>query len=512
MSEQVTNFRISDMYEFHEKQKLAYSYIGKKRYIYYGGARGGGKTHWALGVAVRVAFRYPGIKITIIRSTARELREEIIKRLLDKVPSEMYRYNKTEKVMYIKNGVNGKQGSMISFISMQDGMDVTKEQGIERQMYIVDEANNIKEEILQKLPGSLRNTTIPNWMPCIIYTGNPGGISDSYFRKFFVEPSVLNKYTGWTKEQLAYKDSYVFINATVDDNPVLLEKNPEYVEFLDSLPPDVRRAWRHGDFFVFSGRFFSEFREDRHVVPDFEPPAEWVKWRAIDLGQGSHPSVCLWMTQEPKSGVVYVYRELGHIGSPHDFVADIRKMSPRHETYLEDFADPRMFAKRNDVYDDSDRFFKAGIMIKEAYNGRQIGWRSVKQWLYCDDSRPPMLRITESCYGLRRTIPIMRYKNDMSFDLNTKDEDDYVDALRYGLVHIEYGYIYGGVGNYVPGAAYIEEEFLRSSLSPAGHAIKSAAHTRDNKGRTSVTEYLTPYGEGEFNTKDFGITSVYSIF
>ncbi len=40
--------------------------------------------------------------------------------------------------------------------------------------------------------------------------------------------------------------SRIFIPAKVDDNPSLMEKDPDYVHFLDGLPDGLREAWRDG--------------------------------------------------------------------------------------------------------------------------------------------------------------------------------------------------------------------------------------------------------------------------
>jgi phage terminase large subunit len=56
-----------------EKQKLFFE--SSKRYIGYGGARGGGKS-WALRTKfVLLACSYPGLRLLLLRKTLPELRE-----------------------------------------------------------------------------------------------------------------------------------------------------------------------------------------------------------------------------------------------------------------------------------------------------------------------------------------------------------------------------------------------------------------------------------------------------
>ncbi|GIW57157.1 MAG: phage terminase large subunit [Candidatus Dojkabacteria bacterium] len=445
--------KFSDLFKLQPKQYEAAQYINNKRYIYYGGARGGGKTYFTVAMAVYCALKFPGIRIVFIRKTKKELKEEIIDRLINQLPDGMGKYYKTDMVYKFSNGRNGRLlgGSRISFIGLDRGIDAIKEKGIERQMYVVDEANDIETEILERLPGSLRNTTIPNFKPCIIYTGNPGGISDHYFEKYFVKPTLFNDYSQWSERELQHKDDYVFIRALLEDNPAILEKDPDYVKFLEGLPEHLYRAWRLGEWGVFRGKFFDEWDERLHIISNITIPDHWGKWIGIDLGFQSHPSVALFFAQDPITGKIYVYDELAVTGSVMEFI-ELLKEKCKGQEFITRFADPAIFAEDNNVYDLSMYFIHAGLFIEKAYNKREMGWRIVKMWLNPfinnDGQRDAMLKVLPNCQGLIETLPKMKYKNDYTFDLNTRDLDDYVDALRYGLVHIVPGFIYISRNNY----------------------------------------------------------------
>ena len=84
------------------KQKLFFE--SRTLYTAYGGARGGGKT-WAVRTkAVGGAFRYPGIKILILRKTYPELQANHIEPILKMVPQELTSYNGTLHTLYFENG------------------------------------------------------------------------------------------------------------------------------------------------------------------------------------------------------------------------------------------------------------------------------------------------------------------------------------------------------------------------------------------------------------------------
>jgi len=66
------------------------------------------------------------------------------------------------------------------------------------------------------------------------------------------------------------------VQATVDDNPTLLENDPGYVRQLDSIQdPNLKRAWRYGDWDCFAGQYFAELRRDTHGFTG-DPPPGWT--------------------------------------------------------------------------------------------------------------------------------------------------------------------------------------------------------------------------------------------
>lgn len=56
------------------------------------------------------------------------------------------------------------------------------------------------------------------------------------------------------------------------------------MEALEGLPDDLRRAYLDGDWDVFVGQYFTEFRRELHVCEPFEIPAHWSRFRALDYG------------------------------------------------------------------------------------------------------------------------------------------------------------------------------------------------------------------------------------
>ena len=74
-----------------------------KKFIGYGGARGGGKS-WAVRVkAILLAQRFPGIHMLIVRRTYKELEGNHI-RTLRAMTRDFASYNSTDKLLTFSNG------------------------------------------------------------------------------------------------------------------------------------------------------------------------------------------------------------------------------------------------------------------------------------------------------------------------------------------------------------------------------------------------------------------------
>ena len=83
------------------KQKLFFE--SRKRFVGYGGARGGGKS-WALRTKfILMAFSYPGLKLLLLRKTLPELRENHLLPMLSQL-NGIAKYKKDERAFIFPNG------------------------------------------------------------------------------------------------------------------------------------------------------------------------------------------------------------------------------------------------------------------------------------------------------------------------------------------------------------------------------------------------------------------------
>jgi phage terminase large subunit len=282
-----------DFGEANAKQRLFY--LSTALYTAYGGARGGGKSHAVRIKALGGALGYAGITILILRRTYNDLQNSIIEPMLKMIPQGLGVYNGTMHMIYFANNSTIKFGHYDS--------DSSREyQGQQYDWIFIDEATQFTYDEFRTLGGCLRGV---NTIPRRFYlTCNPGGVGHAWVKRLFIDKDYINDPKN--PEANENPEDYNFIFATVEDNAVLLENSPQYLQMLASLPEDIRRAHRYGDWDALAGQYFSEFRKDTHTIEPFAIPDNWVRYRAFDYGLDMF--ACLWIAVD-FNGRCYVYRE-----------------------------------------------------------------------------------------------------------------------------------------------------------------------------------------------------------
>lgn len=407
-----------DMGDLNPKQKEFCQ--ARTRYVAYGGARGGGKTHVLRIKAFGGALHYDGIRILIVRREYPELEQNIILPMRKMIPPEVATYNGSMRMMFFVNG------SVIKFGHYGNNDDL-EYQGQEYDWIFLEEATQFTESQFRTLGACLRGATkIPRRM---YLTCNPGGIGHLWVKRLFVD----REYRDGEKTE-----DYTFIRATVDDNPQLLEASPEYKQMLDLLPEDTRRAWRYGDWDALAGTFFPEFHKDTHVIQPFvRIPAEWKKYRAFDYGLDMF--ACIWVAVD-FDGRCYVYREVQQSGLVVSDAARLAlDLTPANEHIEFTIAPPDMWNRQKDSGKSmAEIFAQNGLGIVKASNSRVQGWMAVKELLkpLRDENDKPAMLITEECKGLIRNLPAIQHDDKNPSDCATEPHEitHILDALRYFAV------------------------------------------------------------------------------
>src|SRR3990167_1361664 len=222
--------------------------------ILLGGARGGGKTD--AGIAWFTRWTHiPELRGLVLRRNADDLYDWIDRASRMYAPLGAVGVGKPAEFRF-------PSGARIRTGHLKDEDAYEKYQGHEYQKMVIEELTQIESlELYLKLLASNRST-VSELRPQILCTTNPGGPGASFVRdrwKISGTPRApIETFDVKTKHRL------IFVPARVEDNPTILEKDPGYVQFLEGLPDDLRKAWREGNWDVFSGQFFT-WNQDVHV-------------------------------------------------------------------------------------------------------------------------------------------------------------------------------------------------------------------------------------------------------
>ena len=403
---------LSELIKPTDKQREFLRTVKEKLYTLYGGAAGGGKSYilrWTL-VYLLIKWAKEGhksVRVGLFCEDYPSLTDRHLKRIEIEFPSWLGTYRKTDRDFVL----SPRFGSgMISFRNLDNP---SKYLSSEFAAIGIDELTmNPSREVFDFLRMRLRWPGISDVK--LLAGTNPGGPGH-----------------GWVK--FLFRDhpgeEFGFVQALAQDNPYL---PPSYYELLMSLPEAMRRAYADGDWDVFEGQVFTEFREDIHTVESFEPPRHWPRWASLDWGHAKPYSYHQYAMDD--MGRIHIYRELyGWGGSPNvgskETASEVAiKVAAMGKMPV--YADPAMWIKGGHDGDSlAETFEKAYIPMLKATNDRIAGKMQIHTRL-----KQRTVVIHKCCSHLIRTLPILVYDKNRVEDVNSDQEDHAYDDFRYGLM------------------------------------------------------------------------------
>lgn len=403
-----------------------------EREVFYGGARGGGKSYAMLVDPLRYCDKQKH-RALLIRRTMPELRDLInhSQQLYPKAyPGAKWREQEKEWKF--------PSGARIEFGYAENLTDVLRYQGQSYTWIGIDELPQYPtQDIYNFLRSSLRSVDpeIPVFMRA---TGNPGNVGSQWVKEMFVDPSTPNtKFDIDIKTPTGIKKiSRRFIPAKLQDNPYLMQTD-DYYAMLASLPEVQRKQFLDGNWEAFEDSSFPEFSKDVHVVKSFDIPRGWMRFRAADWGYSS-PACCLWFAIDFDNNI-FVYRELYTKKLTADLFAQKVLQLEEGEYIRYGVLDSSTWARRGDI----------GPSIAETMVQEGCRWRPSdrsprsrvagklelhKRLKLNEDTGFPTLFIFDNCINLIRTLPMLPIDKNNPEDVDTHAEDHAYDALRYGCM------------------------------------------------------------------------------
>ena len=430
---------MSVLWEPQPKQKIAMRCDADQ--IFYGGAAGGGKSDCSLAFNIRGVLDWGKDWVGIIfRKTYPQLKE-IIRRGKQLFLPMGAVYRQTDHVFVFPNGAE------VWLASLKSDADVEKYQGHQYTLIVFDELGNWATDYCWTYMTSRCRS--PAGIPCqMLGTGNPGGPGHAWIKNTFIDgfgpnikyniPVAYNEDTG--------KWEYIsrcFIPARLEDNPKLLERNPKYKTSLLGLPKHLKRALYYGDWDVFGGQMFDEWRRDKHIIKPFVMAQDsWRRFYCLDWGFGKPYAIVKMAVNY--DGKVIQYGEIygcqrGRVNEgTRESSTEVAKKAWEHavrEGVTELIADPSSWNVQDNVLSPITAFIKIGFKCQRANNDRKPGLQIVHNFmLQEDENKQPMFQVFNTCYQTIRTLPVLMPNPHDIEDVDSKMEDHLYDAIRYGLM------------------------------------------------------------------------------
>jgi len=419
------------------------------REVFFGGARGGGKTDGVLGKYALKAKRYgDGFNALFCRRELPMLDDAIAR------SQEIYeplgaRWNDQKKTWIFRNG------GRLRFRPLERVQDADKYQGQNVSDVCIEEAGIYPDaKPIDRMFGILRSAKgVPTQM---ILTGNPGGAGQGWIRERYIDPAPMGMKLLERKLPNGATHRYVFIPSRIADNRLLVTKDPNYINNLYLVGSDqLVQAWLAGDWSAVEGAFFDLWDGRRHVVEPFDIPQHWLRYRSFDWGFAAPFSVGWWAVASeptpagdvliPRGGLIR-YKEWYGGSSPgvglrmeaEQIAAGILHREGEDRASY-GVADTQIFSHDGRAYGYTgptiaERMAKAGVVWRPADKDRRQGWDQMRGRLRGDDDGNPMLVTFTTCVDFIHTIPTLQHDPDKPEDLDTTSDDHVADDARYGCM------------------------------------------------------------------------------
>lgn len=421
--------------------------------VFYGGARGGGKTESSIGDWLEHSARYGADAIGIfVRRKLTQL-TEVIARTKQLFPKIGAKYNEQQKTWTMPGG------GRLKFVYLEKDSDAEEYQGHSYTRIYVEEVTNFPSSgPVDKLRATLRSGAgVPVGMRL---TGNPGGAGHNWVKKRYIDPNPKGFEIITETVKILGKEvslSRVFIPSKISDNHLLMDNDPTYVlRLYQSGSKALVKAWLEGDWNIIDGAFFDNWDTDLIVKSTdwlSRIPKHALRFRSFDWGSAKPFSVGWWAVSDGTwglpEGALFRYREWYGASGPNKglkidaaLVAQGIRRREEGEHMAYGAADPSIFI-RNGGPSIMESMLKEGIGWKKADNKREAGWQQMRRLMgnipldpmdAASAKTDPMLFVCETCEDSIRTIPVLQHDEDHMEDLDTDGEDHAADDWRYAVM------------------------------------------------------------------------------
>lgn len=443
--------RFTELAQFQPKQIEAWYTLlqPETKYLLYGGAAFGGKSYflrWAmigLGMYYYSKYGFKNVQMGLFSEDYPTLKDRQVVRMKNEIPPWLGKLVDSRDEGYAFIGAPD-YGSFIIYLRNLD--DPSKYASTEFAAIGVEELTKNPESTFDDLRFRMRFPGI-NEMKFLGAT-NPGSVGHGWVKRKWVKPDLDHP----DIEQERFK----FVPAFYNDNKFVTK---DYELQLDALPTAKRKAFKDGDWEVFAGQYFEEWREQLHVVKPFIPNPGSLVVGGMDWGRSARPShkTAFYCGFDVVEKVFYndisFYRcrtfleVTGKDKTPEEWVVEIKNGLSSFGLSLKEVewihADTAMFHPKEDGSESiSDQFGKADAeyiaKLLPSNKDRIGGWESMHKWLRIAPDGRAYWEIAENCKHLIRTLPELVHDDNKPEDVDTEGEDHPGDGERYKKMHLKW--------------------------------------------------------------------------
>lgn len=434
----------------------------------FGGSAGPGKSHAMRVAAIAWASSIPGLQVYLFR----RLYDDLVKNHIEGPKGFRNLLAPWENAGFcriVDDEIRFWNGSKIYLCHCQYEKNLSKYQGAEIHVLLIDELTHFTETIYRFLRGRCRIVGIklpPQYrglFPRILCGSNPGSIGHQWVKSAFIDGAESGQIRQMSKGEGGMRRQ--FIRARLEDNPSLVDDDPDYESKLAGLgSATLVKAMRDGDWNIVEGAFFTEWSTDRHVLRPVQMPRHWLRFRSADWGSAKPYCVHWWTvaTDEwqhpdgqiiPRSALI-CYREMYGVRMKPDgsFDANVGVKDTAEEVARKILAleneddrieysvlDPAAFAQDGGP-SIAETMAREGVWFERADNKRVAnagaigGHDQFRARLKGDGDGRPMIYFFETCLHSIRTIPVLQHDKSRPEDLDSDMEDHAYDSARYGAM------------------------------------------------------------------------------
>ena len=406
-----------------DKQALALRTTAK--FILFAGSRGGGKTDASImQVFINNNHLNPSFRVLVLRKNTQDLSDYI------------------SRAWKVYEAFGAKKAGVLPVFKFPSGATIITGhlaspdafehyQGQEFQLILIEELTHIASKMLfEKIMGSLRST-IDGISTRLFATTNPGGAGHNWVKEYWKigEQQVDKKFddNGLSK---------IYIHANIDDNPHLFDADPEYVQYLDNLPEDLRQKWRYGSFDDFDtpAQFYASIlskAKKQNRIQKIPIVGSLRTFAAFDLGM--RDQMVVWIAQifGKEVRIVYCYANRGK--NIEHYAGWLNDLKEEHELRFEKVFVPHD-ANVRELTADGTRFdkmkqlgMKPDLLSRTDVLSGIETTRDLLSHCYFDEDNCKDGLAALRAYSREFDLKANRYKDNPLHDWSS----DYADAFRY---------------------------------------------------------------------------------